>query len=132
MLYPEVKELDMEGNVTSGISRFGRLRKVSTKLIDLPKRSPHTAHRNSKRNKCSPSSSSVQKNLTKKLKSPVSVDPFVDFTPDMFDGLLASEETDTSSSVGDESDESEVMWEPSNRMVTKRNQKISRKQKVFS
>lgn len=124
----------MERNVISGISRFGRLRKVSTKLIDLPNRS---AHKTSKRRKGPPRSSSIQKHLPTKLSSKAMVDPFVDFRPDMFDGLLVfdkNEDTDTSSSVGESDDESVVMWEPepSNRMVTKHNQKKCKKQNVFS
>lgn len=76
-------QIDDPDRIT-GISRFGRLRKISTKLIDLPKRSPHTA---SKKKKCSPS--------LHKSKP----DPFVDFRPETFK-LLVSEETDSSSSFG--------------------------------
>lgn len=115
--------MEMERNVITGISRFGRLRKVSTKLIDLPNRSPRSAKR---------TNGPPKKDLRNKLSPKVTIDPFVDFSPNMFDGLLVSEETedtDTSSSVG-ECEESVVMWSPKDRRVKK--QKICKKQKVFA
>lgn len=118
----------METDSITNISRFGRLRKISTKLIDLPMRSPHTKkHKPSKRRRSS--LSSTQNDLQPKSKPDAKVDPFVDFRPEMFDGLLVSDEsTETSSSIGD-NDESGVMCERSTGMITK---KFSEKDKVFS
>lgn len=101
-------------DVITGISRFGRLRKISTKLIDLP------THTYAKRKKRSPSHQLP--------------DPFVDFRPETFK-LLVSEETegtdtsssvatDTSSSVGDY-DESDVKEPAAQEKMCKRTKVVA-------
>lgn len=116
----------METDAITNISRFGRLRKISTKLIDLPMRSHTKKRKPSKRRRSS--LLSTQNDSQPKSKPDAKVDPFVDFRPEMFDGLLVSDEsTETSSSIGD-NDESGVMCQRSTGMITK---KFGEKDKVF-
>ncbi|XP_037051524.1 uncharacterized protein LOC119085275 [Bradysia coprophila] len=94
----------------SGISRFGRLRKISTKLRDFPS----IAQRTSKRKTSSHSNpKSLAGKVKPKRKSEPLIDPFADFEPETFINLLSSAEdtTDTSSSSG-ENDEHGVMRDP--------------------
>lgn len=124
----------MESSAITDTSRFGRLRKISTKLIDLPNRST------SKVKECSPS---IKQDLRRKKTTKGMVDPFVDFRPEIFNELLPSDEsTDTSSEydnsstdTSSECDESMVMnLQPSTGTAAKQRdiQNISETKKVFS
>ncbi len=88
----------MEGHAIAGVSRFGRMRKISSKLIDLP------------HNKQKTTKPKIDVSVCKspKLKLKFFVDPFVGFEPRTFNELLSEDSTDTSSSVG-ELEESNIM-----------------------
>lgn len=105
----------MNGNRIAGVSRFGRLRKTSKKLLDSPERPLSTTRKTSKGKRLS-----IQKRSARKLHANVMVDPFKDFEPNSFNELLSSgDTTDTSSSVG-ENDENGTKSETLNTMVTRR------------
>lgn len=88
-------------NADEGISRFGRLRKISIKLRDLPIQPVSTTQTTSKRKSRSHLKGPVKK--VKPKRKPRQFDPFADFEPDQFVALLPS----SSSSTG-ENDEREV------------------------
>lgn len=94
----------MERKVVTGVSRFGRLRKLSTKLLDLPDAKQYTSHE-------------------------TMVDPFAELKPELFNmqETLADEETDSSSSTGKKS----ASWESLN-TKSNTNKKIFKKKKVMS
>lgn len=92
----------MERDVIIGVSRFGRLRKISNKLVDLPNRKKRRASTFKVETKCS---QTVQKDLS------IKVETLADLKKETFDQPLMDEETDSSSSIGD--NDQDHLWEPS-------------------
>lgn len=67
----------MDRDLVTGVSRFGRLRKMSTKLMDLPNSTSHE----------------------------IMVEPYVDSKPELNRQVtLMDDETDSSSSIGENSE----------------------------